>query len=336
MPINPQVQALLDEFSKQGLPPFDQMSVTQARLVALGLPRSAGRAGRLGEVRDILVPGPAGTLPVRLYHPSPGKALPLVVYFHGGGWVIGDLEIVDKPCRALANASRCVVASVNYRLSPETKFPGPAEDCYAATRWLAEHAARHRRRRPRFVAVAGDSAGGNLAAAVALMARDRGGPAIAYQLLIYPVTAPAEGTTFASYRENARRLPADQRQHGVVLGPLSGVAPDDGKNPYASPLHASDSEATCRPPWSSPRSSTRCAMKVSAYARRLQEAGVKVKSSHYDGMIHGFFWMAGALDRGKELIAEMGKELRQQVRCLSRDRPMRPERTYWLGRLCHE
>ena len=98
-----------------------------------------------------------------------------MVYFHGGGWVIGDMEIVDKPCRALANASRCVVASVNYRLSPETKFPGPVEDCYAATRWLAEHATRVGGDRAR-LAVAGDSAGGNLAAAVALMARDRGGP----------------------------------------------------------------------------------------------------------------------------------------------------------------
>ena len=123
MPINPQVQALLDEFTKQGLPPFDQMSVTQARIVALGFRDLQGEPETIGEVRDIVVPGPAGSLPVRVYHPAPGKSLPLVVYYHGGGWVIGDLEIVDKPCRALANASQCVVASVNYRLSPETKFP---------------------------------------------------------------------------------------------------------------------------------------------------------------------------------------------------------------------
>ena len=133
MPVNPQVQALLDEFSKQGLPPFDQMSVTQARLVTLGFRDLQGEPENIGEVSDILVPGPAGKLPVRLYHPEPGKSLPMVVYFHGGGWVIGDLEIVDRPCRALANASGCVVASVNYRLSPETKFPGPVEDCYAVT-----------------------------------------------------------------------------------------------------------------------------------------------------------------------------------------------------------
>ncbi len=111
MPVNPQVRALLDEFEKQGLPPFDQMSVTQARVVALGFRDLQGEPENLGEVRDILVPGPAGALPVRLYHPAPGQALPLVVYFHGGGWVIGDLEIVDKPCRALGQCialRRCI------------------------------------------------------------------------------------------------------------------------------------------------------------------------------------------------------------------------------------
>jgi acetyl esterase len=100
MPGNPQVKALLDEFEKQGLPPFDQMSVTQARAVALGFRDLLGEPEAVGEVRDILVPGPAGALPVRLYHPSPGQSLPLVVYFHGGGWVFGDLEIVDRPCLA--------------------------------------------------------------------------------------------------------------------------------------------------------------------------------------------------------------------------------------------
>lgn len=311
MPIHPQVQTLLDEFAKQGLPPFEQMSVTQARVVALDFRGLQGEPENVAEVRDILVPGPAGALPVRVYHPSPGNKLPLVVYFHGGGWVIGDLEIVDKPCRALANASQCVVASVNYRLSPETKFPGPSEDCYAATRWLAEHAEAIGAN-GRFLAVAGDSAGGNLAAVVALMARDRGAPKINYQLLIYPVTAPARGTEFASYQENA---------DGYLLTKASMewfwdhylASPDDARNAYASPLLASD--LTGLPP----------AMVVTAefdplrdegiaYARRLQEAGVKVKSSHYEGAIHGIFWMAGALERGRQLMDEVGNELRTQVK----------------------
>ena len=311
MPINPQVQALLDEFSKQGLPAFDQMSVPLARVVTLGFRDLQGEPQDVGEVKDILVPGPAGNLPVRLYHPSPGSKLPLLVYFHGGGWVIGDIEVVDKPCRALANAAGCIVASVNYRLSPETKFPGPVEDCYATTRWLADNAGAAGAD-GRFIAVAGDSAGGNLAAAVSLMARDRGGPALSYQVLIYPVTAPAAGTTFASYHDNA---------DGFLLT-RAGMewfwnhyltSPEDGKNPYASPLHAPDLSRL--PP----------AMVITAefdplrdegraYAQRLGEAGVSVKSSHYEGMIHGFFWMAGALDRGRELIAEIGEELRKQIK----------------------
>jgi len=309
MPINPQVQGLLEELAKQGLPPFEQMSPTQARLVALGFRDLQGEPENVREIKDILVPGPAGSLPVRVYHPSPGKSLPLVVFYHGGGWVIGDVEIADKPCRALANASQCVIASVNYRLSPETKFPGPAEDCYAATKWLTEHA-RDIGADGRLVVVAGDSAGGNLAAVVALMARDRGGPTLAYQLLIYPVTTTAKGNQFASYRDNGE---------GYLLTKAGMewfwdhylASPDDGKNPYASPLHASSLSGL--PP----------AMVITAefdplrdegqaYARRLQEAGVKVKSSHYDGMIHGILWMAGALDGGKQLIADTGAELRKQ------------------------
>lgn len=310
MPVNPQVQALLDEFAKQGLPPFEQMGPTQARVVALGFRDLQGEPEPVGDVRDILVPGPAGLLPVRVYHPSPGTALPLVVYFHGGGWVIGDIEIVDKPCRAVANAGKCVVASVNYRVSPETKFPGPIDDCYAATRWLADHA-QEIGGNGQFVAVAGDSAGGNLAAAVCLMARDRGGPTLSYQVLIYPVTAPTAGTAFASYRDNAdgylltRPAMAWFWDHYLAT-------PEDGQNPYASPLLAANLGNL--PP----------AMVVTAefdplrdegmaYAKRLQDAGVAVRSLHYEGLIHGFFWMAGALDAGKELIGEIGKELRNQT-----------------------
>jgi len=197
MTLHPQAQALLDAFREQNLPPFEQMSPTQARLVALGFRDLQGEPEAVGETRDILVPGPAGMLPVRVYHPAPGEARPLVVYFHGGGWVFGDVEIVDKPCRALAKVSRCVVASVNYRLSPESKFPAPAEDCYSATNWLVEHAAEIGSD-PNAVAVAGDSAGGDLAAVVALMARDRRGPKLAFQLLVYPVTAPATASAISA------------------------------------------------------------------------------------------------------------------------------------------
>jgi len=300
MPINPQVQALLDEFSKQGLPPFDQMSVTQARLVALSFRDLQGEPENIGEIRDIVVPGPAGSLPVRVYHPSPGKSLPLVVYYHGGGWVIGDLEIVDKPCRALANASQCVVASVNYRLSPETKFPGPAEDCYAATKWLAEHA-RDIGADSRFVAVAGDSAGGNLAAATALRLRDEGGPMLQGQLLIYPVTDYYTPGT-RSYRDNAEGYGLT-RDTMIWFWDHYLADAADAADPYASPLRAVTLAGL--PP----------ALVVTAefdplcdegedYAARLRAAGVPVQLSRWDGMNHGFFFWVGIVDKAGAAMAE--------------------------------
>jgi acetyl esterase len=311
MPLDSQVQALLEELSKQGLPPFEQMSPTFARSVALSFRDLQGEPEAVGDVRDILVPAPAGRLPVRLYHPEPDKKLPLLVYFHGGGWVIGDIEVADKPCRALAKAGHCVVASVNYRLSPETKFPGPVEDCYAATVWLAAHAAELGAD-PSRIAVGGDSAGGNLSAAVTLMARDRNGPKLAFQLLIYPVTAPAKGTTFASYTENAENYLLTRAAMEWFWDHYLNN-PEEGRNPYASPLFAADHGRL--PP----------AMVITAefdplrdegiaYAKKLQQAGVDVTTSHYEGQIHGIFWMAGAIDRGRALIAEMGDELRRRLR----------------------
>lgn len=310
MPLDPQAQAVLEEMNKQGLPPFEQMSPTFARSVAMAFRDLQGEPENVAEVRDILVPGPAGKLPVRVYHPEPGKALPMLVYFHGGGWVIGDIEVVDRPCRSLANAGHCVVASVNYRLSPETKFPGPVEDCYAATCWVAAHAAELGADRLR-VAVGGDSAGGNLAAAVSLMARDRNGPKIAFQLLIYPVTAPAKGTTFTSYTENADNYLLTRAAMGWFWEHYLNTDLD-GQNPYASPLFAVD-HGSLPPAMVITAEFDPLRDEGMAYARKLREAGVDVKTSHYDGLIHGFFWMAGVIDRGGELIAEMGNELRRRL-----------------------
>jgi acetyl esterase len=155
------------------------------------------------------VPGPAGEIPVRIYTPEGGTLLPILVYFHGGGWVIGSLETHDGLCRMLANRAGCVVVSVDYRLAPEHPYPAAAEDAYAATRWVAEHAAALGGD-PARIAVGGDSAGGNLTAVVALMARDRGGPRLVHQLLVYPVTdAPGDN---ASYRANGL-LP----HHGMMV-----------------------------------------------------------------------------------------------------------------------
>ena len=154
----------------------------------------------VAKVTDLTVPSPDGDIPIQVYAPDAAGSLPILVYYHGGGWVSGCIETHENACRALANQTPCVVVSVEYRRAPETKFPGPLEDCYAATKWVAEHGAELGGD-PTRLAVGGDSAGGNLAAAVALLARERGGPKIGFQLLIYPVTDCNFET--ASYKDAA-------------------------------------------------------------------------------------------------------------------------------------
>lgn len=310
MPLDPAAEALLEQMRLQGTPPFELMSVPEARDAAMAFRELGGDTEVVADVRNVLAAGPAGQLPVRVYHPAPGTRLPLLVYFHGGGWVIGNIEVADKACRALANAAQCVVASVEYRLSPETKFPGPAEDCYFATCWLAERAA-DLGAKPDQLVVGGDSAGGNLAAAVSIMARDRGVPQISYQLLIYPVTAPAAGTEFASYEQNADGyLLTRAAMHW--FWDMYLAKPEDGDNPYASPLKADDLSGL--PP----------AMVVTEefdplrdegleYARRLREAGVSTTSVHYDGLIHGFFWMGGIFHQVRDLLDQIATELRSSL-----------------------
>lgn len=304
MPLNPQAEALLKQFEEQGLPPFEEMSVPQARDVSLAFRDLQGDPQPVAEVRDVLIPGPAGKLPARAYIPAGDGPLPGLVYFHGGGWVIGNVEVVDRPCRALANATGCVVVSVEYRLSPETKFPGPAEDCYAAASWVAEHAGELGVD-PGRVGVGGDSAGGNLAAAVALMARDRGGPPLRCQLLIYPVTAPAAGPAspaFPSYAENADGYLLTR---GAMEWFWEHYLADagDAKNPYASPLHA-DNLAGLPPALVVTCGFDPLRDEGRAYAEKLREAGVQVATVHFDDMIHGLFWMGGVLDRYQDLLQE--------------------------------
>lgn len=301
--LDPQAEALLRELEEQGLPPFEEMSVPQARDVIVAFRDLQGDPEPITDIRDFTVPGPAGELPVRLYKPE--GTPPLIVYFHGGGWVIGNVEVADKPCRSLAKVSGCAVASVEYRLGPESKFPAAPEDCFAATQWLAENGGSLGVDTSRLT-VAGDSAGGDLAAVVALMARERGGPGISYQLLIYPATDA--GGEYPSRQENYEgyllTTPAMRWFWNHYLSKES-----DGENPHASPLRASDLSGL------PPAFVITCEFdplrdEGEAYAKKLKEAGVEVKISRYDGMIHGFFWMAGVMDRTRALLDEMGKELR--------------------------
>lgn len=299
MPLDPQAQAFLDQVTAMNLPPLHMLSVEGARQAAAALSDMHGAPEPVASVDNLAVAGPAGEIPLRVYTPEREGPHPVLVYLHGGGWVIGDLETHDALCRALTNAAGCLVAAVDYRLAPEHKFPAAAEDAYAATRWVAAHAAEMNGD-PRRVAVGGDSAGGNLAAVVALMARDRGGPPLVHQLLVYPVTDSACDT--ASCRENAEG-------YFLTLDMMRWFwrhylnSDSDGENPYAAPLRARDLRGL-PPALVLTAEFDPLRDEGEAYAARLRDAGVPVQLKRYDGMIHGFFGMSGLLDRAREAIQD--------------------------------
>jgi acetyl esterase len=304
MPLDPQAEALLAQLTATGAPPLHTQSVATARTMMESFNGLLGEPEAVARAVDRTVPGPAGDIPVRIYTPAGQAPFPLLVYFHGGGWVLGGLETHDRICRSLANGAGSVVVSVDYRLAPEHKFPAAAEDCYAATAWAAGNAASLGAD-PARVAIGGDSAGGNLTAVVAIMARDRGGPRLRHQLLVYPVTDATFDTP--SYRENATGyfLETDGMRW-FWNHYLTGDA--DRTNPLASPLRG---DLRGLPP----------ALVITAeydplrdegeaYAARLREADVPVTLTRYHGMIHGFFGMGALLDQGKAAIREAAAALR--------------------------
>jgi acetyl esterase len=283
------------------------MEAADARAMAKAMPATAAEPEPVAVVYDRDLPGPAGDIPVRVYRPQPigGDPLPVVVYFHGGGWVLCDLDTHDTTCRAMANGVDAVVVSVDYRLAPEHKFPAAAEDAYAATQWVFDHA-DELGADPERLAVAGDSAGGNLAAVVPLMARDRGGPPIRFQLLIYPVTDYSFDTP--SYRDNAEGYFL-LRIHMEWYWQQYIGSDEEGANPYASPLRVKD--ASGLPP----------GMVITAeldplrdegeaYGKKLADAGVPFTVRRYDGMFHGFFSMGEFLDGAKQATADSHAALR--------------------------
>ncbi|OGN99610.1 MAG: hypothetical protein A2Y59_05755, partial [Chloroflexi bacterium RBG_13_52_14] len=192
--LDPQAEALLQQMVQMNVPALNTLTPTQAREMMRGLAALGAAPEAVANVENLRIPGPGRDIPVRIYTPQGNSPFPILVFFHGGGWVIGDLETHDNLCRSLANRVRCVVVAVHYRLAPEHKFPAAVEDAYAAIQWVANNANRINGD-PTRIAVGGDSAGGNLAAVVAIMARDQDGPSITYQLLIYPATDISSSNT---------------------------------------------------------------------------------------------------------------------------------------------
>jgi acetyl esterase len=305
MPLDPTMKMILDAMPQ--LFGGETLALPAAELRRLSRQRPApGPVQEVGRVENRLIPGPAGEIPVRIYWPKGGDPRGLLVFFHGGGWVICDLDSHDGTCRSLTQGAGCVTVSVDYRLAPEHRFPAAPEDCYAATRWAAENA-RALGAEPSRLAVGGDSAGGNLTAAVALMARERGGPGLVHQLMVYPVTDMAFQT--ASFKENARGYMLTDEAMVWFRAQYLGQ-PADARHPLASPLLAPDlvglPPATVITAEFDPLRD-----EGEAYAARLREAGIGVDVRRYDGVIHGFFGMTELLPQAREALAQAASNLRR-------------------------
>lgn len=311
--LDPAARQLLDLMAASGQPTLDQLPPAQARLAAdAGFKMLQGPPEAVAEVRDLTAEGPAGKIGLRLYRPAGSEAgamLPACLYFHGGGFVIGNVPLYDNLCRLLANASGCAVVSVEYRLAPEHAFPAAVDDCFAALRWVAAQAGTLGLDARR-LAVAGDSAGGNLAAVCALMARDQGGPALGYQLLIYPVTDMRGGTP--SYHENGEgyflTAPLMDWFLNQYLG-KDGPVEDWRASPLLAPSHAGLPPASILVCGFDPLHDDGL-----RYAEALKQAGVPVKFTSLPDQIHGLVSFDGALPAAKPAIAALGAELRDALK----------------------
>jgi acetyl esterase len=309
MPLDPQAELVINLVKQSGLPELWQLTPDQAREQYLLRVGKLAPREQIFRATDRIIPGPGSELPIRIYQPREGKAgerLPVLVWFHGGGFVIGDLDTHDSACRMLANQADCLVVAVDYRLAPEFKFPAAVEDSMAAVRWVALHA-RELGGDPERIAVGGDSAGGNLAAVCALLARNEGHPRLALQLLVYPCTAPepetpshrkfAEGYIltrnaitwfYKQYVRSAKDF-QDFRFAPLVADDLSNLPPALVLVAGFDPLRDEGVD----------------------YAKRMIEAGNRVTLANYEGMVHGFYLMGAAVDAARRAIAQSAQALRE-------------------------
>jgi len=298
MPLHPLAQAYLEQRAAAGEKPFETLTVAAAREQSLRLSKLLGPSEAVVRVEDRLLPGPSGHIPIRIYTPAGPGPFPVLVYYHGGGWVMGSIETADGTCRALTNAVPCLVVSVDYRLAPEHKFPAAVEDAYAAAAWIAAEAGSLNGQAGR-LAVGGVSAGGNLATVVARQARDRGTPHILYQLLTVPVTNFDFDTP--SYQKNASG-------YGLTRAMMEWFwahylpAAADGQHPDASPLRAPDLRGL-PPAFVMTTEYDPLRDEGEAYVQRLRAAGVPVTHTCYAGMVHVFPGPKATMDMARHLRA---------------------------------
>lgn len=310
MPLDPQIAAVLAQAKAMGGKPVHQQTVAEARAALAMMSMMGGRStATLADVANRTIPGPGGDLPVRIYTPTGDGPHGVLCFFHGGGFVLGDLQTHDGVCRELAAGAECIVVAVDYRLAPDHKYPSATDDCEAAVRWVAANAESFGGD-PARLAVGGESAGGNFAAVVAQRLRDRGGPALAAQLLVYPAVR-LTGEETASLRDNADGYLLTAEDMKWFLGHYL-LDTEHAHLADASPLLAADLAGL--PP----------ALVVTAefdpirddgqlYADALRAAGVDVTSSCYDGAIHGFWNFFGMLKLGRTAMDESTAWLRPHL-----------------------
>src|SRR5260370_24052423 len=299
-PDDAQVRAVLDKMAAAGI--TRPTTVADVRKAYRFYPKLSGTPEHVCHTED----RPAGNVTVRIYTPTPTGGLPILVFFHGGGFVAGNLDTHDNPLRSVTNRCECIVVSVDYRLAPENKYPAAPEDAYSATKWVAEHAGDIGGD-PRRIAVGGDGAGGNLAAVVTLMARERGTPSLVFQILIYPMLDAStmrpswftESDAPTVTRESKHKLLSTYLPITANLGDsfISPIRPQNFNNLPPALLMTYGGHDPMR-------------IEGEEYIRRLNEDGVVAKVSLYPQAIHGFFLMAGELDAGKKCIDEVATTLR--------------------------
>jgi acetyl esterase len=311
----PQMQAVLTELQKLGAKPVEKLTPEQARTqpspadAVKSLLKAQGKSTEpmpVGKVENRSIPGPAGQIPIRIYWPARGNSpFPVVHYIHGGGWVVADLDTYDASPRAIANAAGAIVVSSHYRQAPEHRFPAAHEDTWAAYQWVLANAGSLGGD-PKRVAVAGESAGANMAAAVTLLARDKGVQMPIHQLLIYPVAD--YGFNSPSYQENATAKPLSKEGMQWFFDKYLAT-PQQGQDPLVSIIDAKDLKglppATIITAEIDPLRS-----EGKRYADLLKEAGVPVDYKNYDGMTHEFFGMGAVVDEAKQAVQQAAKGLK--------------------------